>query len=84
MPAALDAGLAHPQFWGCTPAELGEVVEAARRRAERDWYRTAWLACYVLAPHTKKKLTPEKLLGKVKATGGAKARPERPAETEDT
>jgi hypothetical protein len=29
----------------------------------------------VLAPHTKKKLTPEKLLGKVVAQGGSKAHP---------
>ena len=68
-------GLKPWEFWRLTPAELEEQVEGYKAREERAWYRTAWLACYVLAPHTKKKLTPEKLLGKVVATGGTKPSP---------
>lgn len=68
--------MTHRDFWRTTPAELNETLAAWKRREERVWYRTAWLACYVIAPHTKRKVTPEKLLGKVKASGSVKVRPE--------
>lgn len=73
-------GLRPWEFWRLTPAELEEQVEGYRVREEREWYRTAWLACYVLAPHTKKKLTPEKLLGKVVASGGSPKKRPSPSE----
>lgn len=46
-----------------TPPEFAKMVAGYRKRQEQEWYRTAWLACYILAPHSKRKLTPEKLLG---------------------
>jgi hypothetical protein len=49
-----------------TPGELEMAVEGRRRRERGDWYRTAWMVCYLLKPHMKphKKLTPESLLPK--------------------
>jgi hypothetical protein len=51
------------RFGDLTPGEFGQIVEGFRRREERDWYRSAWMVAYFLAPHVKRKVTPEKLLG---------------------
>jgi hypothetical protein len=60
-------GLKPWEFARLTPSEFTAMVEGYRKRQEQEWYRTAWLACYVLAPHSKRKLTPEKLLGRPSA-----------------
>lgn len=51
-------------FWQMTPADFDLAVQAYRNRQEDEWYRTAWMVAYLLKPHTKKKITPEKLLGR--------------------
>ena len=39
------------------------MVQGYQRRQEHEWYRAAWMVCYLLAPWSKRSLTPEKLLG---------------------
>lgn len=60
---------------GLTPFELfamtpREIISAVQGRGEYEqaqnqarWYKVAWLTAYLLQPHSKKKLTAEKLLG---------------------
>jgi hypothetical protein len=50
-------------FWDLTPEELERIVLGWQRRQEDEWERMAWLAAHMLAPWSKKKLTPDKLLG---------------------
>lgn len=62
---ALDCGAEVAlAFDELTPEELGIHIEAHQRREEREWYRAAWIVSHSLAPWSKKKLTPEKLLGR--------------------
>jgi hypothetical protein len=56
-------GLKPWEFDRLTPPEFARMLKGYQARQEQEWYRTAWLACYILAPHSKRKLTPEKLLG---------------------
>lgn len=42
------------------------MVEGYNMREEREWERTAQLAAWLLSPHTKRKITADKLLGKDK------------------
>lgn len=52
-----------------TPAEFAAVVDGERGRREREAYRAAWVTSHLLSVLLKKKITPEKLLGRVKAAG---------------
>ena len=61
---ACEIGIRPWEFWEMTPAELTAMLEGARTTEERRWYRTAWQVAYLLTPYSKKKLTPEKLLGR--------------------
>ena len=54
------------EFWDLTFAEFNLMVEGYKWREEREWERTAQLAAWLLSPHTKKKITADKLLGKDK------------------
>ena len=56
-------GLKPWEFERMTPREFERYVAGYRKRQEQEWYRVAWLACYILAPYSKRKVTPEKLLG---------------------
>ena len=51
-------------FWNMTPAEFDRTVAAYRKRIDDEWYRTAWMVAWIMRPHIKKKITPEKLLGR--------------------
>lgn len=56
-----DVGLA---FWNLTLEEFAAIANGYWLRQGREWYRTAWLASYVLSGLVGKKAPkPEKLLG---------------------
>jgi hypothetical protein len=60
-----------------TCAEFRQALEAARRRDEREWYQTAWLAMWIIRAQGGKKasrITPEKLLGRKPARPDDKER----------
>jgi hypothetical protein len=68
LPAAYDIGLKPWEFDRITPDEFMDLIKAHRRRDEREWYRVATLAYWLVIPHIQKKkdrskFTPEKLLG---------------------
>lgn len=44
--------------------DLGLAMEGHYRREDREWHRAAWMVCYLLAPWSKTRLTPEQLLGR--------------------
>lgn len=56
-------GLRPWEFDRLTPREFAGMAAGYRKRQEQEWYRVATLACYIGQPYSKKKLTPEKLLG---------------------
>lgn len=56
-------GLKPWEFDRLTPPEFARMLKGYRARQEQELYRTAWLACWIISPHVKRKLTPEKLLG---------------------
>lgn len=51
-------------FWGLTPREFALIHAGFQRREARAWERVATLGLWVLAPYTKKKMTPAQLLGR--------------------
>jgi len=51
-------------FWSLTPREFGLIFAGFQRREARAWERIATLGLWVLAPYTKKKMTPAQLLGR--------------------
>jgi Conserved hypothetical phage protein (DUF2376). len=51
-------------FWALTPREFALVHAGFQRREARAWERIATLGLWVLAPYTKKRLTPAQLLGR--------------------
>lgn len=65
-------------FWALTPREFELVFAGFQRREARAWERIATLGLWVLAPYTKKKLTPAQLLGR----GRLETMPPRPANEE--
>lgn len=52
------------EFWSLTFAEFNLMIEGYKWREEREWERTAQLAAWIMSPHTKKRITANKLLGK--------------------
>ena len=64
--AALEIGIGATRFWNLTPALLAERVEMFRRRQDRLWERTAWLAHHVMAAFIGSDKTPsvDRLLGR--------------------
>jgi len=42
------------EFWRSTPRDVSDMARGARWRNRREWERVAWLASYVIAPHTKR------------------------------
>lgn len=72
---AVTIGIGLREFGRMTPAELTHAVKAFNRREEREWYRTAWLMSRIASLVMGKKApSPEKLLGRVRASGGSRAR----------
>jgi uncharacterized phage protein (TIGR02216 family) len=51
-------------FWRLTPREFELMQDGFFRREDRAWERIATLGLWVLAPYSKKKLTPAQLLGR--------------------
>lgn len=51
-------------FWGLTVHEFHVLYAGFLRREARAWERVATLGLWVIAPYTKKKLTPAQLLGR--------------------
>ena len=51
------------QFWALTMREFHLMRDGFYRREDRAWEKVATLGIWVLAPHTKKKLTVAELLG---------------------
>jgi hypothetical protein len=56
------------QFWHLTVHDFLIMRDGFYRRDDRQWEKTALLAIWLLAPHTKKKMTPAQLLGRAKLT----------------
>ena len=52
------------QFWHLTPHEFRVLRDGFHRREDRAWEKIATLGLWILAPHTKQKLTVGKLLGR--------------------
>jgi hypothetical protein len=48
-----------------TPGEFLLMLDGFYRREDRAWQQTAQIGVWVLSPHSKKKLTVEKLIGRV-------------------
>lgn len=46
--------------WG----EFDDMLEGYEKRDEMAWQKTATLACWIINPHLKRKVTPDKLLGR--------------------
>jgi hypothetical protein len=59
-----ELGLTPREFWRLSPHEFTVMFEGFQRRQDREWERIAVLGLWVLAPHTKKKLTVAELLGR--------------------
>jgi hypothetical protein len=60
-----------------TPAELRAVIDGHQAAERRRWERAAWMVSHMYAPHMKKGKkppSPDKLLGRLKASGGSKTR----------
>ena len=62
-------------FWRLTPREFDLLHDGFCRREDRAWEKVATLGLWLLAPHTKKKLTVPQLLGR----GRLQTLPPRPA-----
>jgi hypothetical protein len=67
------------QFWRLTPREFRLVEQGFWRRDDRAWEKLATLGLWVLAPYTKKKLTPAQLLGRYRLVTQP-PRPEAPGD----
>lgn len=52
------------QFWKLTLAEFKLMMEGFNLRNELEWRKVAQLASWVTAPHLKRPMKPDKLLGK--------------------
>ena len=52
------------QFWELTYGEFLELVDGYRYRDEIEWRKLAQLASWTIAPHLKKPISANKLLGK--------------------
>jgi hypothetical protein len=52
-------------FWRLTPGEFLLMLDGFYRREDRAWQHTAQLGVWVLSPYSKKRLTVEKLIGRV-------------------
>jgi hypothetical protein len=50
-------------FWDLTPEQFALAADAYRRTQYDEWYRTAWMVCYLLKPWSKKDLKPESFIG---------------------
>jgi uncharacterized phage protein (TIGR02216 family) len=59
-----ELALLPDQFWRLTVREFRLLVAGFHRREARAWEKIATLGLWVLAPYTKKKLTPAQLLGR--------------------
>jgi len=62
-------GITPDQYWKLTPAELGEMLEGYSWRQERVWDVAAWVTSHMInisGKTTRKKITPDKLLGRKK------------------
>jgi hypothetical protein len=57
-------GLKPEEFWKLTPAELAALAEGAQQRERVKQERLAWAVAYLLAPWTKRRITPAMLLGR--------------------
>lgn len=54
-------------YWRLTPAELAEMMEGAHWRRTQEWELAAWVTANLMnisGKVTKKRITPDKLLGK--------------------
>lgn len=54
------------QFWSLTYKEFLELVEGYKYRNELEWRKIAQLASWIMAPHLKRPISADKLLGKDK------------------
>jgi len=61
-----ELALLPDQFWHLSIREFRLLRDGFFRREDRAWLRVATLGVWVLAPHSKKKLTPLELLGRRK------------------
>jgi hypothetical protein len=52
------------EFWRLTPHEFRLMFAGIHRRDDRAWHKVATLGLWILAPHSKKKLTILGLLGR--------------------
>lgn len=65
-------------FWRLTAAEFAATADGYRRRTDRELERLAWQTANLMNVHLKKKdrMTMQKLLGRVIASGHVTAKPE--------
>ena len=54
------------QFWRLTMREFDLLRAGFHRREDRAWEKVAALGLWVLAPYSKKHMTPAELLGRVR------------------
>jgi hypothetical protein len=54
------------EFWEMSPGDFKKTYHAYLVREDRLWFRTAWLASHLMAPHLKGGKAPkiDKLLGR--------------------
>jgi uncharacterized phage protein (TIGR02216 family) len=52
------------EFWKLTPREFDLMLDGFYRRQDRAWEMVGTLGQWVLAPHSKRKLTVPQLLGR--------------------
>lgn len=52
-----------------TPAEFVATVDGHRRAEDKEWYRTAWTVAHLVNMVSQTPITPERLLGRVTASG---------------
>ena len=62
----MEAGLPYHGVWSMTPREIQLVVDGYRKRSEREQELMAWHAANIMNCWVKKKVTPQKLLGRAK------------------
>ena len=63
-PLAAEAGLFRSQYMKMTPKDLEDYLEGYIRSQEREWNRAAFIAATMANLFSKKRVKPEKLLGR--------------------
>jgi hypothetical protein len=63
-----ELALTPDQFWRLTPREFQLMRDGFFRREDRAWQKLGILGTWVLAPYSKQRHSPERLLGRGKFT----------------